>query len=297
MPIKHIVLSGGGPTALKYMGTLQHFEKEGILNSDKIESIYGTSAGGMLAVIMCCKYDWETAIDYIVRRPWQNAFKITPDDIFNMYNKKGIINQNFINIFFKPLFDAKNISMDVTMAELYELSGIDLHLFSLELNSFEMCDISHKTHPTLAVLTAIHMTSAIPVLFSPVCMDGKCYVDGGIVNNYPLNYCLKDHPEIDDILAFKNIYNEAGYSVGDDSTVVDVIVSICQHMMKYMNSTNAPKTTIPNQINQPSKGLSGEYFQQTLESEPFRRELVEDGIKTAVEFIKRLSKTEEAMLP
>jgi predicted acylesterase/phospholipase RssA len=290
MPIKHIVLSGGGPTALKYVGTLQQLEMSDILKISEIESIYGTSAGGMLAVVLCCKYDWVTIIDYFVKRPWHNAFKITPDDVFNMYTKKGIIHQTLIDIMFKPLFDAKNIPMNITMQELYELSGIDLHLFSLELNAFEICDISHKSHPTLQVLTAVHMTSAIPVLFSPVCMDGKCYVDGGLVNNYPLNYCLKDHPEVDDVLAFKNVYHNLNCNIGDESTLVDVVVSIFQNLLKRMNLLNETSTYIPNQINQPSEVLSAEYFQLTLESEDFRRGLVEDGVKTAVEFIKKLIK-------
>ena len=203
MPIKHLVLSGGGPTALKYVGTLMHLEQCNVWDPVNLESIYGTSAGGMLGVVLCCKHKWDTIIDYFVKRPWGDAYQIKPEDIFNMYHKKGIINQTFIDIMFKPLFDAKNIPMGITMKGLYELSGIDLHLFSLELNAFEMCDISHKTHPNIPVLTAVHMTSAIPVLFSPVCFDGKCYVDGGIMNNYPLNYCLKDHPEVDDICLLK----------------------------------------------------------------------------------------------
>jgi predicted acylesterase/phospholipase RssA len=137
------------------------------------------------------------------------------------------------------------------------------------------------------------MTSAVPVLFTPVCMNGKCYVDGGIVNNYPINYCLKDHPEVDDILAFKNVYNNLTYNVGDESSVVDVIVSICQNLLIRMNSLNVVDVDIPNVIKQPSEVLSAEYFQQTLESEIYRRELIDDGIKTALEFIKKPSKTEE----
>jgi predicted acylesterase/phospholipase RssA len=297
MPIKHIVFSGGGPTALKYVGSLQHLESVGFLNQNEIESIYGTSAGGMLGVVLCCKYDWPTITDYFIKRPWHNAFQITPDDVFNMYSKKGIINQNLIDIIFKPLFEAKNIPMDITMKALNELSGIDLHLFSLELNSFEMCDISHKTHPTLQVLTALHMTCAIPIMFSPVCIGGKCYIDGGLMNNYPLNYCLKDHSEINDILAFKNVYGTCNSDIDDSSTVVDVIVAICQHLLKHMNCLNESPIKIPYRFNQPSKGLSSEYFQQTLDSESFRRELVEDGIRTAIEFIKKPLKTEEATLP
>jgi len=285
--IQHLVFSGGGPTALKYMGALRYLESVGAWKYSDLKSVYGTSAGGMLAVVLCCKHDWDTSIDYFVKRPWQSAFKITPDDIFNLYSRKGIIGQTFIEIMFKPLFDAKNIPMNITLQEFYEWSGIDLHLFSLELNSFEMCDISHITHPNLPVLTAVHMTSAIPILFLPVCMDGKCYIDGGIVNNYPLAYCIKDHPEeVDDILAFKNVYADSDlYSnIEPESTVVDVIVSLCQHLLKHTNEkTNSAE--IPNQILQPSAGLSAEYFSQTLESETFRQGLIDDGVDTAIKWM------------
>lgn len=298
MPIKHLVFSGGGPTVYKYLGALEQLEGANVFNSANIESVYGTSAGGMLGVVLSCKYDWTTIIDYFVKRPWHHAFKITPNDLFNVYEKKGIINQTFIDILFKPLFDAKDIPMNITMKGLFELSGIDLHLFTLELNSFEICDISHKTHPDLSVLTAVHMTSAIPVLFSPVCIEGKCYVDGGLVINYPLKYCLKDHSdEVNDILAFKNVYDMVGGSIGEDSNVVDVVVSICQHLMTRMNLLTIPDICLPNQINQPSSGLSVDYFQKTLESEDFRRELVEDGVRTARSFITKLSKTEATNPP
>lgn len=293
MPIEHLVFSGGGPTALMYMGALQQLEIDGVWNSANIKSIYGTSAGGMLGVVLCCKYDWSTLTDYFVKRPWGDAFQIKPEDIFNMYHKKGIVNQVFVDIIFKPLFDAKNIPMNITMQEFYELSGIDLHMFSLELNSFEICDISHKTYPNLPVLTAVYMTSAIPIMFSPVCIDGKCYIDGGIVLNYPLDYCIKDHPELDDILSFKNVYNSDWYSscIDDNSNMVDFITSICKHLVKRVGKSNTT-IQIPNQINQRCDCLNADYFQKSLESELFRQELLEAGIKTAKEFIQKPVKTE-----
>ena len=296
MPIQHLVLSGGGPTAIKYLGTLKQLEMDGIWNSLNLKSIYGTSAGGILGVMLCCKHDWITLTDYIIKRPWENAFKISPDEVFNMYSKKGIVDIRFFEIFFKPLFAAKNISINITMKEFYELSGIDLHLFTLELNEFKMHDLSYKTHPDMQVLTAVYMTSSIPVLFSPVCIDGHCYIDGGLVNNYPLNYCIKDHPEVDDILAFKNIYTNLYSTIGNDSNVVDVVVSICQHLIKQVNASSNLEG-VPHQINQASDGLSIEYFQQTLESEVFRQGLFNEGVQTAKLFIRTLAKTEEGKLP
>lgn len=288
MPIQHIVLSGGGQIGLAHLGALKELEQSNIWKLSDLKSVYGTSAGGILGLLLCLKYDWDTAIDYFVKRPWANAFKIKPEDIFNVYQKKGVLNVQFIEIIFKPLFDAKNISMNITLKELYEWSGIDLHVFSLELNAFEICDISHKTFPDLPVLKAIHMTSAIPIAIEPVCIDGKCYVDGGFVNNYPLNHCLKDHPNVDDILSFKNIYSNLASNINEESTALDMMVTLCQHLFKKISLTNEIPT-IPNQVNQSADGMSIGGFIDTLESESYRMSLVEDGIKTAKEFI--ISKT------
>ena len=89
MPIQHIVLSGGGPIGLAHLGALKELEKSNIWKLSDLKSVYGTSAGGILGLLLCLKYDWDTAIDYFVKRPWANAFKIKPEDIFNVYQKKG----------------------------------------------------------------------------------------------------------------------------------------------------------------------------------------------------------------
>ena len=52
MTIKHIVISGGGPTGLKALGALQHLERNGFWNIDEIISIYATSAGAIVAVLL-----------------------------------------------------------------------------------------------------------------------------------------------------------------------------------------------------------------------------------------------------
>ena len=288
MPIQHIVLSGGGQIGLCHLAALKELEQSNIWKLSDLKSVYGTSVGGMIGLLLCLKYDWDTVIDYFVKRPWANAFKIKPEDIFNVYQTKGVLTIQFIEIIFKPLFDAKNISMNITLKELYELSGIDLHVFSLELNAFEICDISHKSFPDLPALKAIHMTSAIPIAIKPVCMDGKCYVDGGFINNYPLNHCLKDHPNVDDILSFKNIYSNLMSNITEESTALDMMVTLCQHLFKKISLTNGIPS-IPNQVNQTADGVSLGGFIDTLESESYRVSLIENGIKTAKEFI--ISKT------
>ena len=88
MTIKHLVISGGGPNLIQTLGALQHLEKNKFIDLNNIETIYGTSAGAIVGTMICMKFDWETINDYIIKRPWQDVFKITVDKILEAYTKK-----------------------------------------------------------------------------------------------------------------------------------------------------------------------------------------------------------------
>ncbi len=225
MTIKHLVISGGGPIMIQIIGAIQHLETNKIVDMKNIESIYGTSAGAIVGVLICLKFDWETINDYIIKRPWQNVFPIKVKNIFDAYtkNKKGIFDINTIEKCFKPLLDAKDISINVNLEDFYKLSNIELHFYSFEINEYKVHDISYLTHPKLSLMTAIQMTCGLPILVTPVCLDNKCYIDGGMACNYPLNYCIESGKHPDEILGFKNKYIDEKQHINSDSTNLDFL--------------------------------------------------------------------------
>ena len=66
MTIKHLVISGGGPIGMSYLGALEYLHDEGFWKIENIQSIYATSIGTMLAVTFALKYDWETINSYFI---------------------------------------------------------------------------------------------------------------------------------------------------------------------------------------------------------------------------------------
>ena len=50
MTIKHLVISGGGPTLIQVLGAIQHLETNDFLHMSTIETIYGTSAGAIIPI-------------------------------------------------------------------------------------------------------------------------------------------------------------------------------------------------------------------------------------------------------
>jgi predicted patatin/cPLA2 family phospholipase len=295
MTIKHIVFSGGGPSGLIVLGSIQQLQIQGFWNIDDIESIYATSAGALLGIIICLKYDWETMNTYFVKRPWHDAYPITAENLINSYSNKGIFNNKVFEIFYKPLFDAKNIPLTITLREFYEYSHIDLNMYSLELNEYKIQLVSHKTFPDLPLLTAIHMSCAIPMIISPVCFEGKCFVDGGILNNYPIDLCLLDHPDKSEIMTFKNEYIESFLNIDDKedeqnkcinetSNMYEFILCLIKNIVNNLNIDN--QITIENEVKCKTEYMTIEFLEKTIKCENFRKSLLDNGIQCGNEFLE-----------
>jgi predicted acylesterase/phospholipase RssA len=288
MPIKHLVLSGGGPIMIQLLGAIQHLEANNFIDFKNIESIYGTSAGAIIGVIICLKYDWETINEYIIKRPWQEVFKIKVEKIFESYSKKGIFDLKTIEKCFKPLFDAKDIPMDITLEDFYKYSNIELHLFSFEINEFKIEDISYLTHPKLSLLTAIQMTCSLPILVTPVCIDDKFYIDGGIVCNYPLKYCIDSGKNIDEILGFKNQYdNEKKSHINSESTLLDFIMCFLFKVIYSLN-TDYLQPSIKNEFLCKTDKMNIEMLKNSLSNMDIRKKIFNNGTEDAIYFLSKL---------
>ena len=287
--IKHLVISGGGPTMIQTLGSIQHLEENKFIDINNIESIYGTSAGAIIGVLICLKYDWTTLRDYIIKIPWQEVFPVNIQNIFDAYTKKGIFDEKIVVKCFKPLFDAKDISLNISLNDFYLYSNIELHMFSFEVNAFQLEDISYLTHPDLSLITAIQMSCALPVLMAPICNDGKCYIDGGVTCNYPLKNCIESNKIIEEIIGFKNQYDDDNTNqIDPNSTLLDFIMCFLFKLIHSVSSNNTSQTSITYEVISNTDFLSISTLKSALSSIDVREKLYINGIETATKFLSNL---------
>jgi len=291
MTIKHLVISGGGPTMIKSLGACQYLEQNNFWKLDEIKTIHGTSAGAIIGSMLCLNYDWNTLNTYVIERPWNDALPFSVKSVLESYTNRGIFGKKAIETIFKSLLLGKDLSLDITMSEFYEYSKIELYMYSFEINNFKMETISYKTYPELPLLTALQMTSAVPILVSPVCLDGKCFIDGAVVSNYPLNYCLDMVENPNEILGFKNDYGEKkeSHKIDEESTLLDYIMAFLYKLIFQLN-TEDKQTAIENEVVYSAQYLSFEYIKSVLSSQEIRREFLESGIQSAKDFYATFSK-------
>jgi predicted acylesterase/phospholipase RssA len=205
--IRHIVLSGGGGTGVSYYGVLRESHNDGFWNIDDIQTMHGTSCGAIfLFFISVTKHiSWEHLDDYCIKRPWANVFGFSIDNLLKAYNNVGICNRETIENMLSPILNAADLSLNVTMRQFYEFTGIEMHFYTTHLNTFELVDVSYKTHPDWELVDAIYSSAALPLLFRPNRMNGEVYVDGGFLCNYPLQQCINQVGNSDEIFGINKI--------------------------------------------------------------------------------------------
>jgi predicted acylesterase/phospholipase RssA len=232
--IKHIVCSGGGLAGFAFYGAIKESHNQGLWQIENIQTIYATSVGTIIAAMLALKYDWETLDDYLIKRPWQNVFTFNLYSILDTINKRGMFGIEIIQDIFLPLFNGKDVQMDITLLEFYKLTNIEIHMCTTDINSFQLIDISHKTHPDWNVIEAIYSSCAVPVLFTPLFKNNESYCDGGILANYPLGQSIKNGANPTEILGIHykgGNTDECNKRVTPETTLLDYVISIINRLI------------------------------------------------------------------
>jgi predicted acylesterase/phospholipase RssA len=193
MTIKHLVVTGGSVAGFVIYGILKSLSNYNYYNINNIKSIYATSVGTMISTFLILKYKLTEIDDYLIKRPWHKSIAIKLDNILNISKNKGILDiESIVKLILGPLLTAKDLSESITLKELYNYNNIEFHIYTINIsnNIPKLIDLSHKTHPDLELFKAIAMSSAVPIIFSPILYNNEYYIDGGFINNFPLNECI-----------------------------------------------------------------------------------------------------------
>ena len=203
MTIRHIVLSGGAYNGMCILGALEHLNTNKFYDINDIVTIYGTSAGALIGALLCLNIDWQILLNYVIDRPWDKVITFTPDMLFKMITAKGLLDNTFIKAILTKLLVAKNLSEDITLKQLYDLSKIKLAAFAIDVNTFEVVELSYESHPSMKLIDAMYITCSIPFIFQPSYLDNACLIDGGTICNYPVDRCIEYGASSDEILGIQ----------------------------------------------------------------------------------------------
>jgi NTE family protein len=160
-----IALGGGGARGFAHLGVLKALEEKDIVP----DIIAGTSAGAIVGALI--------------------ADGKTPDEIYGLLKDRGFFNFSRISIPKNGMLKLdglkKELEKHISVDDISELE-IPLIVAATNMNTGKV-DFFDKGPIGDIVLAS----SSIPVLFSPVEIDGNLYNDGGVMMNVPVE-ALKD---------------------------------------------------------------------------------------------------------
>lgn len=179
-----LILSGNSTNAVVTLGALQHvIDKKWLKN---ITTYIGTSSGAMLGLLLIIGYEPIDILSYICAEKIYK--KINTINFSNMLLLgKGIMSFEPIKSSLEDLILEK-IGFIPTMEQIEQIFNKRMFIVTYNLSDDSKEYISTQTYPNLLITHAIRMSSTFPLIFEPYEYNGKFYIDGGIVDNFALEF-------------------------------------------------------------------------------------------------------------
>jgi NTE family protein len=159
-PTLGLVLSGGGARGIAHVGVIDALRSHGLMP----DFIAGSSSGAIVGALAAADHSTQTMLEFFHRA---SPFRLSAVTV----RKAGILDtgkvvENFREYFPEDSFEALKIRLFLTATDIV----------NARLRIFESGPL----------IPAILASCSMPMVFTPTEIDGRWYVDGGVLNNFPI---------------------------------------------------------------------------------------------------------------
>jgi predicted acylesterase/phospholipase RssA len=185
-----LIISCAGVNIIKILGMLQKFYEDKKL--DDIIYYSGCSAGSISTLMLIINFTPKDILNYLLKIDYKTLFHNI--SLQTILSGKCILSND---ILIKHLDDVvlHKLGFIPTMVELYELTKKKWTVATFNYTDYKLEYIDYKTHPQALCTHVAAASSCIPILFSPVMINNKNYIDGGVFDTFPIKNHLKHHEE------------------------------------------------------------------------------------------------------
>jgi NTE family protein len=198
----NLALEGGGVKGLAYPGALQVMQTGG----PNIEKVAGTSAGSIVAALIALGYspaDMQTLmLDLDFKRFEDGSVLGGPERFFRKF---GWFKGDYFLEWMQCRVKEQTGNPNATFADLAKDRSKfkDLSVVSTDLSRRRRQVFSNEHSPDLPVAQAVRASMSIPLFFEAFYIDDDLFgetgarqdlfVDGGVLDNYPIDLFDKEH--------------------------------------------------------------------------------------------------------
>lgn len=207
---QNLVFEGGGVKGIAYLGAIDVLNQKGIM--DRIERVGGTSAGAINAILIGLGFTQEETKDIL----WSLDFNQFMDDDWGvvrdterLIEQYGWYKGDFFRSWIGKLIREKTGNSETTFADIEALKEKkkfkSLYFMGTNLSTRFSEVFSAEHTPRVCIADAVRISMSIPLFFAAKRSPrGDVYVDGGVLDNYPIKvfdrekYVSTDQPMIPD---------------------------------------------------------------------------------------------------
>jgi predicted acylesterase/phospholipase RssA len=218
-----VVLAGGVVRGIAHIGVLRALEQ----NYIPIDGLSGTSIGSIVGGLYASGYSPDS-LESIVKKDidWKTFFqdqqKRTYTPIWERLQNKPRPPAMEVGLTWKPLFISYNPGKGIRTAQKFTDEIADKTLAACYKAGFDFSELPHPFGAMVVnlnsgeselrvkgtVSTAVRASASVPVAFEPMIIEGKEYIDGGILDNLPVDAFLQDFDTLRNPDNIINIHNE-----------------------------------------------------------------------------------------
>ena len=174
------------------MGFIKALDEHNLLSN--IKSVIGTSSGALIAVLCVLDFKYSEIEEIMLKINTSNLKNINSENIISFFNDYGLDDGKNFHRIIKIILNIKVKNENITFKELYELTNKRLIITATCVNNMNIEYFDYINTPDIPVIKVLLMSISIPIIFKPIKLENKYYVDGGLISHYPIDF-FKDEQE------------------------------------------------------------------------------------------------------
>lgn len=185
---RNLIFEGGGVKGIAYVGAMQVLEEKKLLKD--IKRIGGTSAGAINAVLAACGFTNAEQTKILSEMDFN---RFMDDSVGFLRDSNRLLHEfgwhkgDFFRDWIGGLIAQKLGSPFATFTDFKLAKRPELYLVGANLSTGFGEVFSPEHTPTMRVVDAVRISMSLPLFFAAIRNTrGDVYVDGGLLDNYPV---------------------------------------------------------------------------------------------------------------
>ena len=218
--ISELCISGGSQRGICYLGALYKLEKLGHLKKENLKKVIGVSIGSFVLAV------------YLLNKSTNDILNMVWTSNISSFADLKITNISLLNSNNFRLWVYENIG-EITLKEFYEKTNVHFIIVQACLDE-GLIHMDYLTHPNVKLYEALIASMSLPFIFEPYVIDGKKYVDGGVLDNFPLYILGED--------SFGIRMKQQKENNGDITTTINYIKKLFELVHSHINQYKKPSS-------------------------------------------------------